>query len=193
MIELQHINVKFLLQPQEGIDLEPLIPVFHGWIQEQPFPELLIDVADYRHVPSGPGVMIIGHEADYSVDNTDGRLGVRYARKEILNSNNHERLKQAARSALTALKRLEENTALPVKLRFGGNEAEIVINDRLLAPNRPEIQKALEPELRKFADQLFGAGAYQLTWQSDPRCLLGAKLKASQQFDVNKLIQNLQS
>lgn len=193
MIELQHINVKFLLQPQEGIDLEPLIPVFHDWIQQQPFPELLIDVADYRHVPSGPGVMIIGHEADYSVDNTDGRLGVRYARKETLNSNNQERLKQAARSALAALKRLEENTALSIKLRFGGNEAEIVINDRLLAPNRLETQKALEPELRKFADQLFGADAYQLTWQSDSRRLLGAKLKASQQFDVNKLIQNLQS
>lgn len=193
MINLQHINMKFLLQPQEGIDLEALIPVFHGWIQQQPFPELLIDVADYRHVPSGPGVMIIGHEADYSVDNTDGRLGVRYARKETLNSSNQERLKQAARSALAALKRLEENTALPGKLKFGGKEVEVVINDRLLAPNRPEIQKALEPEIRKFADQLFGPSAYQLTWQPDPRRLLGVTVKANQQFSADSLIQKLQS
>ncbi len=193
LTDLQHINVKFLLEPQEGIDLGPLIPIFHGWIQEQPFPELLIDVADYSHVPSGPGVMIIGHEADYSVDNTDGRLGVRYARKETLNSSNQERLKQAARSALSALKRLEENTAIPGKLKFGGNEAEIVVNDRLLAPNRPETQRAVEPEISKFADQLFGPGAYQLAWQSDPRRLLGVTLKANQQFDVNRLIQNLQS
>ena len=31
--------------------------------------------------PAGPGVMLIGHQADYSVDNTDDRLGVRYNRK----------------------------------------------------------------------------------------------------------------
>ena len=41
-------------------------------------------MADYRHVPEGPGVMLIGHQANYSVDNTDNRLGVRYNRKEPL-------------------------------------------------------------------------------------------------------------
>ena len=30
---------------------------------------MLIDVADYRHVPAGPGVLLIGHEANYSLDN----------------------------------------------------------------------------------------------------------------------------
>jgi len=191
LIDLQHINVKFVLEPQEGIDLGRLIPVFHGWIQEQPFPELLIDVADYSHVPSGPGLMIIGHEADYSVDNTDGRLGVCYARKETLNSSNQERLKQAARSALNALKRLEENTALPGKLKFGGNEVEVVVNDRLLAPNRPETQKAVEPEIGKFADEIFGPGAYQLTWQPDPRRLLGVTVKANRSLMTADILKNL--
>lgn len=191
MIELQHINVKFLLQPQEGIDLEALIPVFHGWIQAQPFAELLIDVADYRHVPDGPGVMIIGHEADYSVDNTDGRLGVRYNRKEILNSNNQERLRQAARSALAACQTLEEDPRLNGKFRFDGRSFEIVINDRLLAPNSPETRKAIEPEIRSLADQLFGAGAYQLTWQSDPRRLSGVAIAANQAFSTEKLLERL--
>ena len=49
---LQHVNVKF---PSAGsIDLTQAIPVFHRWIQEQALPGLLIDVADYRHVPEGP-------------------------------------------------------------------------------------------------------------------------------------------
>lgn len=191
MIELQHINVKFLLQPQEGIDLDPLIPVFHGWIQGQVFPELLIDVADYRHVPDGPGVMIIGHEADYSVDNTDGRLGVRYNRKSILNSNNQERLKQAARSAAAACQRLEEEAHMHGKLVFNGQDVEIFINDRLLAPNQPDMQLALEPEIRSFADKLFDAKGYQLSWQSDPRRLFGAALKSNRPLTTSDILKRL--
>ena len=191
MIELQHISVKLLLKEQEGIDLSALVPVFHGWIQNQIFDELLIDVADYRHVPDGPGVMVIGHEADYSVDNTDGRLGVRYHRKAVLNSNNQERLKQAVRSAFAAALRLEEDAALSQKFRFNGQDVEIVINDRLLAPNNPETREAIEPEIRALADRLFGAGAYQLTWQTDARRLLGASLQSITRFETVELLQRL--
>src|SRR5260370_24044056 len=84
-INLQHINVKLVLKDSDsldhGRDLDPVIPVFHSWIQQQAFDELLLDVADYRHVEGGPGILLIGHEADYSLDNTDNRLGVRYNRK----------------------------------------------------------------------------------------------------------------
>ena len=62
------------------------------------FGELLLDVADYRHVPAGPGVMLIGNEGDYSVDNTGDRLGIRYNRKAALDGDNQDRLRQAARS-----------------------------------------------------------------------------------------------
>ena len=190
MIELQHISVKLLLKEQEGIDLSALVPVFHGWIQNQVFEELLIDVADYRHVPDGPGVMVIGHEADYSVDNNDGRLGVRYARKAILNSNNQQRLAQATRCALAAAQRLEEDPTLNRKFCFNGRDLEIVINDRLLAPNTPEIRQVVEPEIRGLADRLFGEGEYQLSWQTDPRRLLGASLKAAHAIttqDISKV------
>src|SRR5665213_978483 len=132
---LQHVNVKLLAKNPEQVDLEPLIPIFHGWIQGQVFEELLLDVADYRHVPAGPGVMVIGHQADYSVDNTDDRLGVRYNRKAPLDGNNQERLQQAARAALIAFQRLETDPRLGGKLRFNGQDLEIFINDRILAPN----------------------------------------------------------
>jgi hypothetical protein len=193
LIELQHINVKLFLRDAEGVDIGPLVPIFHGWIQEQIGDELLIDVADYRHVPDGPGVMVIGHEADYSVDNTDGRLGVRYARKATLNSNNQERLKQAARSALTAYQRLEEEAKLNDWLRFNGEDIEVVINDRLLAPNRAETRIVLEPEFRSFGDKLFGTGNYHLTWQTEPRRLLGATFHANRTFTAAELLKNLNS
>src|SRR5579863_1712270 len=95
-INLQHVNVKLLAGDSAGVDLEPLIPIFHGWIRDRVFEELLLDVADYRHVPEGPGVMVIGHQANYSVDNAGNRLGVRYNRKSTLDGTNQDRLKQAA-------------------------------------------------------------------------------------------------
>ena len=61
---LQHINVKLLLKDSQDVDLDPLIPVFHNWIQEQVCDELLLDVADYLHVHHGPGIVLIGHEAN---------------------------------------------------------------------------------------------------------------------------------
>lgn len=191
MIELQHINVKLLVKDQEGIDLEPLVPVFHSWIQEQSFDELLIDVADYRHVPDGPGVMVIGHEADYSLDQNDGRLGVRYNRKSILNSDSQGRLKQATQSALRAFQRLEADTRLNQKFRFNGKDVEVFINDRLLTSNSSETRNALESEFRKLGDSLFGAGNYELTWQTDPRRLLGASFKGKNAASVSELLEKL--
>lgn len=102
-MDFQHVNVKLLVNDPGGVDLEPLIPIFHRWIQGRVFEELLLDIADYRHVYAGPGVVLIGHQADYSVDNTDNRLGVRYNRKAPLDGSNQNRLIQAARAALTAL------------------------------------------------------------------------------------------
>src|ERR1700681_4050074 len=149
-MEMQHVNVKLLVRNPEGVDLEPLIPVFHGWIQNQVGEGLLLDIADYRHVHAGPGVVLIGHEGDYSVDNTDNRLGVRYNRKAALDGNNQDRLEQATRAALTACQRLEADPRLGGKLRFNGQEIEIFINDRLLAPNSEETGEAVNSDFQTF-------------------------------------------
>jgi len=177
-IELQHINVKLYLNNRDA-DLAPVIPVFHSWIQDQVFDELLIDVADYRHVHHGPGLMLIGHEADYSLDNTDGVLGVRYNRKAPLAGTNLDRLIQATRSALLACQRLEADTRLNGKLRFNGQKVQLTINDRLLAPSDKVTRDAIEPDIRTFAARLFGDFGYSLSFDTDPRRLLSAIIRAS--------------
>src|SRR3989475_3625412 len=145
-MQLQHVNVKLLVNKVEERDLEPLIPVFHSWIQGQGFGEisgeLLLDVADYRHVPEGPGVVLIGHEGNYSVDNTANRPGVRYNRKAALDGSNQDRLKQAVRAALTACQRLEAEPRLEGRLHFNGQEIEVFINDRLVTLNRDATREA---------------------------------------------------
>ena len=138
-MNLQHINVKFYLKNPESVNLADYGAVFNSWIQQQRLDELLIDVADYLHVHHGPGIMLIGHEADYSLDHRGGRLGLLYNRKELLSGTNQEKIAQAVRAALIAAQILEKENGL----RFSGSEVQVIVNDRLLVPNTAESFVAL--------------------------------------------------
>jgi hypothetical protein len=190
-MQLQHINVKLLVKNPEQADLEPLIPVFHSWIERQVFEELLLDVADYRHVPAGPGVVLIGHQGNYSVDNTDERLGVRYNRKAEVNGSNQDALRQAMRASLIACQRLESEPRLEGKLRFNGQEIEFFVNDRLLAPNREATREASHSEFETFFDKLFRGSEYSLSYTSERRKLFGVLVKTSRTFTTEDLLAGL--
>lgn len=189
-IELQHLNIKLYLKDGYA-DLAAVIPVFHSWIQEQVFDELLIDVADYRHVHRGPGLMLIGHEADYSLDQTDGILGLRYNRKAPLAGSNLERLIQATRAALIAAQKLEGDPRLNGTLKSNGQDIQVAVNDRLLAPNNESTRQAVEPDIQSLAAKLFGHSGYSLSFNTDPRRLLSATVHASSQFSIGELLKAL--
>jgi hypothetical protein len=191
-MQLQHVNVKLFVQNPDGAGLEPLIPVFHGWIESRTEDEeLLIDVADYTHVPAGPGVVLIGHEGNYSVDDTGNRLGVRYNRKAILDGGNQDCLAQAARAALTACRRLEAEPRLGGKFRFNGRDIEIFVNDRLVAPNNAATRVAVDADLHLFSRKLFRGKEYSISYGTDPRSLFTAYLKAARPFSVTELLEAL--
>jgi hypothetical protein len=191
-MDLQHVNVKLHIAANGAApDLTPLIPVFHNWIQSQVFGDLLLDVADYRHVPGGPGIVLIGQEGDYSVDQTDHRLGVRYNRKSPLVGSVQDRLRQAARAALTAAQRLESEPSLNGKFRFGGREVELFINDRLLAPNTDATRQGAQPDLDAFFKTLFGGSDFSLNYATDPRRLFTVSATAVRPFQAGELLSNL--
>ena len=192
-MEIQHVNVRLLLSNAAEVDLAALIPVFHNWIQDQSGEEMLLDVADYRHVRSGPGVVLIGHQGNYSVDNTGGRLGVRYNRKAGLEGANQDRLAQAAQAALAACERLETDPRLKGAIQFGGHEIELFINDRMLAPNTPATSAAINPELRAFFSTLLGGAEYEVSYPQDPRSLFSVHVKTPQAFTTTDLLANLNS
>jgi hypothetical protein len=190
-MQLQHVNVKLLVQNPEEARLEPLIPVFHSWIEAQNGDELLIDVADYTHVPAGPGVVLIGHEGNYSVDNTGNRLGVRYNRKAAFDGGNQDSLTQAARAALSACRRLEAEPRLDGKFRFNGQDIEIFINDRLVAPNNAATREAFDADFQLFSRKLFRGKEYSISYGEDPRSLFTAFVKAARPFSVAELLEAL--
>src|SRR5439155_19767862 len=110
MNPIQHVRVKIFARQPAPADLSAAIPVFHRWIQDRACPEMLIDVADYRHVPNGPGVMLIGHEASYSLDKTKGRLGLLYSRKQA-GGEAQEKLRRAFDAAVAPGGRIEKEPA----------------------------------------------------------------------------------
>jgi hypothetical protein len=186
-MNVQHLNVKFYLENPETINLADYAAVFNSWIQQQRLDELLVDVADYLHVHHGPGIMLIGHDADYSLDNRSGRLGLLYNRKAQIDASTQEKLTQAVRAALTAAQILEKENGL----KFSGSEVQVIINDRLLVPNTAETFNSLEPDLKTFFGRLYGVANYVLTHNADPRERFTVDVKTASQFDLDTLIRNL--
>lgn len=186
-MNIQHVNIKFYLENPETVKLADFAAVFNTWIQKQRLEELLIDVADYLHVHNGPGIMLIGHEADYSLDNRAGRLGLLYNRKQQIEGTTEENLAQAVRAALIAAQILEKENGL----KFNGSEVQIVINDRLLVPNTAEIFAALEAEFKSFFDKVYDGADYLLSHNDDRRERFTVHVKTESKFNVDTLLKNL--
>lgn len=165
---MQHVNIK-IMASQGDIDLVDAIPIFHRWIQEGSTPEMLIDVADYKHVPDGPGIMVIGNEADYSLDLQEDRLGLLYNRKSPVDVDSQGALKQAFEAARTAAKGLEGESAFAGKLKFDAGDVEVIINDRIIAPNTDATLQALSPEIKKFFAGVYGTEDFVLEHRGEPR------------------------
>jgi hypothetical protein len=190
-MELQHINVKLYLQEPESVKLDALVPVFHGWIQNKVCEELLIDVADYRHVHGGPGVVVIGHQADYSVDNTDNRLGIRYNRKAALEGSNRDRFSQALRAALQACQRLESDEKLEGTLRFDRQNLKLFVYDRLLAPKSEQTTNSVQGELENFFGSVFADVEFGMKFDNDQRSLVGVHVNTARRVQVDEMLARL--
>ena len=187
-MNIQHINIKFFIENPEAANLADYAAVFNSWIQKRALDELLIDVADYLHVHNGPGIMLIGHEADYSLDKRAGRLGLLYNRKAQLEGTTQEKLAQAVRAALTAAQILEKENGL----KFNSQEAQVIVNDRLLVPNTGETFAALESDLKAFFDKLYMGAQYTLShFAADSRERFTVNVKTESKFDVGSLLKNL--
>ena len=187
-MNVQHINIKLFIENPQSVNIADYSAVFNTWIQKHALDELLIDVADYLHVPNGPGLLLIGHEADYSLDNRAGRLGLLYNRKQQLEGTTQEKLTQAACAVLTAAQILEKENGL----QFNTREFQVLVNDRLLAPNTMETFVTLEPELRTFFDKLYGGTEYEISYKTDPRERFTVEIKAVTYFDVEKLLKAIE-
>lgn len=148
------VSAKFFVEPDPTaeIDLRPFIGLFHRFIQQGTLEGLLIDVADYAHVPNGPGVLLIGHDVDYAMDLTGGRAGLMVTSKRQGDTPLARVLEQTLRRALIAVREVgqDESTAL----RFDVGAFELRFIDSLGTPNDAQgfaaVRAEIEPVLAEF-------------------------------------------
>lgn len=190
-MQAHKLQVKIFAVPSTGPapSLETFIPVLHRWIKDHVVRELMIDVANYAHVPRGPGVVLIGHGSDTFIDETEGRRGVMHSRKREAPAP-EERLGDAFRRALHAAMLLETEPALAGTVRFSPNEFLFRINDRLLAPNTDQAFASMKAELDALGARMF-EGPYELGRVGDAKSLFSVKLVSPAPTTLATLLSRL--
>lgn len=167
-LDAPQFSFKVPVAASQRLLLKDIVPVFHSWIVEDTLPELLIDVADYAHVREGPGVLLIAHEAAYSIDETYGEQGLLYVRKRRdAPLSPEEAIRDTLRSTLLACRQLEEEPRLNAE--FDLTRIQFRINNRKAAPNSKATFEAVAPILSEVLTPLLGAGSLDLVHREDPR------------------------
>ena len=189
-MDIQKINIKFFVAHSSDIPLTAFIHVFHSWIQESDGE--YCNLADYSHMAAGPGIFLVSHEANIGIDNSENRLGLLYNRKQFIPGSNREKLRLTFRSVLGICLKIEREPSLQGKFKFRSDEALLLINDRLLAPNTDETFNEIKPDLEELACNLFGETKFTLNRKLDPRERFSVRIKTPVPYDIKTLLKNLE-
>lgn len=164
------VSVKLFVDAQSVVRPLELIAVFHRWIKDGALEdELVIDVANYEHVPKGPGIVLICDKAHYYFDVRADRWGMRYRGRREARATGEEAIARAFRSALHAASLLEADPTLEGRYRFRTDQVEFGIYDRLLAPSEQETLNTVRPALDAAVTAIYGEPATSFELASDPK------------------------
>jgi rhodanese-related sulfurtransferase len=154
-------------------DLEAAVRVFHRFIQRGLAEGLLLDVADYRHVPRGPGVLLIGHDVDYGVS----EHAFTVVRKRSADDPAATQLRDLVRMALGVLDAIEDDGDLDVVV--DRSQFTLTALDRRLGPP-DEVAASLLAEIEPVVTELYGAdGAFAAVRDPDPRAAPALEMQAA--------------
>lgn len=183
------LKLKLYLEGADGFDAEAIVPVFHRFIRDHVFSdEVLIDVTSYTHVQAGPGVLLIGHQADYGIDFDEGRPGLSYFRKREAPEPS-ARLRDAVSRTLAAAELLEKEPALGGR-RFKTDEILLEVPDRLNAPNTDETLEKERAELNTFFGNLLGENV-RIAREGGPREPFRVRISTATNQPVSSLRDKL--
>jgi hypothetical protein len=167
--ELFRLGVKLFVTDPSAVRVKAFVGIFHSWIQEQSVAgHQLIDVHDYSHIYHGPGILLVAHEGNFSIDSAEGKLGLAYFRKQTAGKTTEDALRASLMAARLAMSLIESEQALGGKVRFRKDELLVICNDRLLAPNNGKVLEELRPTLAR----VFGTEASFTHANSDAKARL---------------------
>lgn len=179
--------VKFFATSDTQVEDEAIfIDIFQDWIKHRKLDGVLLDVADYSHVPGGPGVMLITYETNYAMDHGDGQFGLYAQRKVAEAGTQQERILSLIQSTVAFGKLLESDQRVAVTLE--GHRFLYMSNDRLNAPNTDEAFAAVKGDLEAIATQLYPGQSVTVTRvENDPSARLTAIVEAQSPVGIGAL------
>jgi hypothetical protein len=191
-MEIHRIGVKVFVAEPAAVSLEAFVPVFHGWIQQQNIDQhLLIDVHDYSHIRNGPGILLVGHEGNFSMDMDEGKPGLFYYRKQPLSGGLDAHFETVLKTLLHGCKLIETEPALK-GIRFRTDEFLFVVNDRLNAPNEDATLLQFQPALTAVLKRLLGEANLQIAPVSgNPKERFAVRAATAQSADVTTLLERM--
>lgn len=187
----KRLGVKFSLIREPQLQPLDIVPIFQRWIQEHTVDGMLIDVIDYKHVPEGPGIVLIADEADFAYDLGDGQIGLHYIRKRGLPGDLPSALRQCFYFALQAARALEAEA--PGDIAFDFASAKISFLDRMAYRNDAGKLDEIRAELTGCVAEIYGAPIEVTRVYDDPRRLFAVRCRAqAANVDAAALMARLQ-
>ena len=181
------ISVKLYLDRGREIAPEIWFKIFNAWISAHDGSDVLLDVADYSHVPEGPVTLLIGHEYDISIDDTDAKRGLLYNRKRPGGDGFAQQLGAAVRATCETCRRLEAEGDVV----FRGDELRIVLNDRLNAPNAETTHEAIRDDLNALLHRLYNGAEVAVARRTDAKQRFTLDMRAEGDWPIETLLDNL--
>lgn len=177
----KRLRIRLPLNTPANFDITDIVPVFHHWIQAKTVPGLLIDVADYKHVPNGPGIFLIGDEGDYSLEQVDGRFNLVYDRKRQTGGDLSESIRILFETAQVAGEALKAESDLGVSV--ADEAAELTLLDRLQYPNSLEVFDEIRHSIAEGIATVYGNSNVKLSYSaSDARRPLTIHIETEQEL-----------
>jgi hypothetical protein len=164
----QKVSVKLYAGERTNEPLDSYIPIFHRWIRENRLGEMLIDVADYTHVPQGIGVLLVGHGIDVAIDQGEGPPGLLLVRKRALPPG-AALVTDALRLAIEAAKLIDQDSEVEGPKKFSTQEILFRFPDRLYFRNDDASFQEIRERVEAALKELLPGVSYQLSRVGEPR------------------------
>jgi hypothetical protein len=190
-MDLQRIHIKLLTNASQNLKLEPFIDIFARWREDKKHPAGWVDLADYAHVPKGPGIVLVGYQASVAFDMAAPVPGILYMTRNGLEGASEVRIRSALRSGFETGKKLLAEKEFPAGVELNTGALEVRFADRLETPNTPAIDAELQPAITEALNGLYGALEYEMTREADTRQVYGYSVRAKQDETIESLLERL--
>lgn len=173
---LQRIDVKLLLDAPPQPNLDAFLVIFDRWRRRSDHPCDWVDLADYAHMPTGPGILIAGKRDTFAINLNPPGPGLLTSTRRGLEGTLEERFREALRRASELNAAVLAEPDFPAFLKPRAGAWEVFLNDRLRFPNSGDS----DLRVRSALAVALGTDPQLLLRHSDPGGRLGYAVRLAE-------------